>query len=238
MSRVLYIGDIHCPVAHPGYLSFNRHLRDKWKIDKVVFIGDVVDWHAISFHSKHPEAPGPKDEYNLALYWVKRWHRVFKDAEVRIGNHDERINRVAEENGIPKAFLKPYDEIWETPGWKWTDSGIIDGVFSFHGNGSSGMHPAFTSVGKRLMSVVQGHVHSAAGIKWRASPERRVFGMDTGCGIDDREYAFAYGKSNAVRSILGSGVVIDGIPYHEVMPIGPGERYHRRRFRSAKSLRR
>jgi hypothetical protein len=42
--------------------------------------------------------------------------------------------------------------------------------------------------------------------------------------------AFAYGHALATRSILAAGLVIDGIPYHEIMPIGPGERYHRSRF--------
>jgi hypothetical protein len=234
MARVLTIGDVHEPVAHPGYLSFCRDLRDKYKCDEVVFIGDIIDWHAISFHTRHPEAPGPLDEYTLAFNRVKRWKRVFPTARVCIGNHDERIIRVAEEAGIPKAFLKSYSEIWNTKNWRWTHDTIIDGVYYFHGTGSGGVHPAFNSMTKRLMSVVQGHIHSAAGIKWKASPDRRVFGMDTGCGIDDRAYAFAYGRHQAVRSILSAGIVLDGIPYHEVMPIGPGEKYHRSRFNRRK----
>lgn len=230
MSRVLYIGDIHDPVSHPGYLSFNCFLRDKYKCDKIVFIGDVVDWSAITFHTKHPEAPGPKDEYELALQAVARWRRVFPEATVCIGNHDERVVRVAEEAGIPQQFIRDYKEMWRTPKWKWVTDVIVDDVYAFHGTGSGGIHPAFNSAGKMLMSVVQGHIHSAAGIKWRASPQRRIFGMDTGCGIDDKQYAFAYGKHQKVRSIISAGVVIDGIPYHEVMPMGPGERFHRSRF--------
>lgn len=230
MSRVLYIGDIHEPVAHPGYLSFARDMRDKYKIDTIVFIGDIVDWHAISFHTRHPEAPGPKDEYQLALERVSRWRKAFPKADVRIGNHDERPERVAEEAGIPKQFLTSYQKMWKTPSWRWIHDGTIDAVYSFHGTGTGGMHPAFNSSGKVLESVVQGHIHSAAGIKWRASPTRRVFGMDTGCGIDDKAYAFAYGRHQKVRSILGLGVVLDGIPYHEIMPVGPGEKYHRSRF--------
>ena len=82
-----------------------------------------------------------------------------------------------------------------------------------------------------LMSVVQGHIHTASGIKWTANPQRRIFGMDTGCGISDKQMAFAYGRHMKKRSILSAGVILDGIPYHEVMPIGPGEKYHHRRFK-------
>jgi len=230
--RILTIGDIHEPVAHPGYLSFCRDLRDRHKCDQVVFIGDVVDWHAISFHTKHPDAPGPKHEYELAKSKISQWARVFPKAKVCIGNHDARVIRTAEEAGIPSQFIRDYAETWGTKNWDWDDDFILDDVFFFHGTGSGGMHPAFNAMGKMLMSCVQGHIHSAGGIKWRANPQRRIFGMDTGCGIDDRAYAFAYGKEQKVRSILSACVILDGIPHHEIMPIGPGEKYHRSNFES------
>lgn len=231
MSRVLVIGDVHEPVAHPGYLPFCRDLSDKYDCDKVVMIGDVVDWHAISFHAKNPEAPGPKDEYKLAKAKIKKWCKAFPSASVCIGNHDCRILRVAEEAGIPGCFIRNYKEIWETRGWVWDDEFIVDDVYYFHGTGSGGMHPAYNAMKKMLMSVVQGHIHSAAGIKWTANPQRRIFGMDTGCGIDDKAYAFAYGKQQKTRSMISAGVVIDGLPFHHICPIGPGEKYNRNRFK-------
>lgn len=230
MSRILAIGDIHAPVNHPGYLRFCRDLRDKYRCDRVVFIGDVADFHAISFHARHPEAPGPKDEYDLAYREIQQWARVFPKAKVCIGNHDARVIRLAETVNIPSKFLRDYSEVWDTPGWDWADEHIIEDICFLHGIDTGGIHPSFTSMGKMLMSVVQGHIHSAAGIKWKANPKRRIFGMDTGCGIDDRAIAFAYGRHQKTRSILGAGVVIDGIPFHEVMPIGAGEKYHRSRF--------
>lgn len=231
MSRVLVIGDVHEPVAHPGYLRFCQDLRAKYKCNKVVFIGDLADWHAISFHAHHPDAPGPKDEYELALSGIKKWCRAFPEAHVCIGNHDERLIRLAETVNIPAKFLRDYRDIWDTPRWKWVNDVTLDDVYYFHGTGCGGVHPAFNAVQKHLMSVVMGHIHSAAGIKWRANPTRRVFGMDTGCGIDDRAVAFAYGHKNIIRSILSAGVVIDGIPYHEICAVGPGEKYNRKRFK-------
>lgn len=229
MARVLAIGDIHAPVCHPGYLPFCRDLVTKHKIDTIVFIGDVVDWHGVSFHARHPEAPGPKDEYELAYECIQEWKRAFPRAKVCIGNHDERLIRLAETVNIPSKFLRDYTEIWGTPTWKWDYDHIIDDVYYFHGVGTGGIYPAPTSMRKMLMSVVQGHIHSAAGIKWAASPMRRIFGMDTGCGIDDKAIAFAYGRHQKVRSMIGAGVILDGIPYHEICPIGPGERYHKRK---------
>jgi len=228
--RVLVIGDIHEPVSHPGYLAFCKDLRAKHRCDQVMFIGDVVDWHAVSFHAHHPEAPGPKDEYELAKVGVSKWCRTFPRARVCIGNHDERLIRLCETVNIPKQFLRDYKEIWGTPNWEWDTEFVLDDVYYFHGTGSGGIHPAYCTMQKMLMSVVMGHIHSAGGIKWRANPVRRVFGMDTGCGIDDKAVAFAYGHHLKVRSILSACVVLDGTPIHEIMPCGPGEKYHRSNF--------
>lgn len=228
--RVLVVGDIHEPCSHPGYLAFCSDLQEKYKCDKVVLIGDVADWHAVSFHAHHPELPGPTDEYELAYGRISRWSKAFPVADVCIGNHDERLVRLAETVNIPAKFIRDYRELWQTPKWKWAYEHILDDVYYYHGTGSGGVHPAFTAMGKMLMNVVQGHIHTAAGIKWKANPLRRIFGMDVGCGVDEKALAFAYGRHMRQRAMLGAGVVIDGLPYHEIMPIGVGEKYHRSRF--------
>ena len=86
--RVLAVGDIHEPVSRKGYIHFCKDLYKEWDCDTVVFIGDVIDWSAVSFHAANPEAPGPHDEYKLALAGVQRWYREFPKATVCIGNHD------------------------------------------------------------------------------------------------------------------------------------------------------
>jgi hypothetical protein len=230
--KVIGIGDIHAPVTHPAYMRFCADLRDHYKCDRVMFIGDCVDWHAISFHARHPDAPGPKDEYKLAALEISKWYKAFPKANVCIGNHDARVIRVAESAGIPSQFIRDYSDTWSTPGWKWDYEWSLDEVYYFHGTGNGGIHPSFNTATKMGMSVVQGHIHSAGGIKWRANPVRRWFGMDTGCGIDDKAYAFAYGRDQKIRSILSACVVLDGVPQHHIMPCGPGEKYHRSKFKN------
>lgn len=232
MSRVLAIGDPHEPCTRKGYLRFNKDLYAEWDCNKVVIIGDIIDWTAISFHICNPEAPGPMQEYNLALAKIKKWYKAFPNATVCIGNHDARPHRVAESVNIPAKFIRDYADLWGTPGWNWVQSTIIDNVFYCHGHGKGGgKTPAWNLSQKMGMSIVMGHYHSRGGINWSANPLRRWFGMDTGCGIDDKAYAFAYAKEQVTRSILSAGIVLDGIPYHEVMPCGKGERYHDSRFK-------
>lgn len=231
MSKILVIGDTHFPAVHPGYLAFVQDTAEKYHCNTFVHIGDVVDLHAISRFQKLPEAPGALDEYEQTLKLTKRWHRAFPKLTVTEGNHDIRTYRQARDVNIPGRFLKGYNELYETPGWKWVTEIVIDGVYYFHGTGVSGLHPSYNTMQKMLMSTVMGHIHTAGGIKWRANPERRLFGLDTGCGVDDKHLAFKYGEHLKVRSILSCGVVIDGQPSHVIMPMGNGEKYNRSRFK-------
>jgi metallophosphoesterase superfamily enzyme len=227
MSRVLVIGDIHEPISRKHYLRFCRDTHRQYRCNKVVFIGDIVDWTAISMHAFNPEAPGPMDEFALALSRVQQWYKAFPKATVCIGNHDARPRRVAESVNIPKSLLRDFADLWKTPKWKWVYSAIIDNVFYHHGHKKSGgINPAYNTSKNMGMSVVLGHNHSRGGVKWSVSPIQRWFGMDVGCGIDDRAYAFAYASEQTARSVISCGVVINGVPQHIMMPIGKGEKYY------------
>lgn len=230
--KVLCIGDLHNPVTHPGYLPFCKDLYEAWRCNAVMFMGDVVDSHAISAHAANPMCPAAGEEYRFTREQVARWVKAFPKARVCIGNHDERPERLASVVNIPaKYYMRPHAELWDTPGWDWQYSHIIDDVYYFHGTGRGGVHPAWNASAKVLMSVVMGHTHSRSGITWRAGPVRRTFSMDVGCGINASAYQFAYGAHMLQRPILSAAVVLDGIPYHEIMPCGAGEKYHKARFK-------
>ena len=231
MSRVLVIGDIHEPATHPAYRAFVEDLYDYWSCDTVVFIGDIVDHHCISFWKKDVDADGVTREAEFAYAGIAKWYKAFPKAKVMIGNHDERVLRLAASVNIPARFIKDYSKVWNTPKWKWLRAATIDGVHYFHGTGLSGKMPALNAAKEGMVSTVIGHCHSVAGIKWACAPDRRVFGMDTGCGVDISHPAMSYGRNLIRKPILSAGVVIDGIPYHEIMPMAKGETYHRSRFR-------
>lgn len=229
MARVLIIGDTHLFYEHPMYRRFCRDLRDTHRCDTVVHIGDVIDSHAISNHEKNPSAPGASDEYEKTRERLADWVRTFPKVKVCIGNHDARVARIAATVNIPEVFLKSFKELWKTPNWDWQKQHIIDDVLYIHGTGFGGLHPAYNAMTKMLMSVVMGHIHTAAGISWKANPQQRIFGMSVGTGIDDKALAFSYAEHNPLRSIVSAATVIDGVPYHHIMSMGPKERYHRSR---------
>jgi len=220
MSRVLAIGDIHAPCEKKGYLEFCKDIYRQWGCDTVVFVGDVVDHHNVSQWEPEPDSPGPKAEADLAALAIEKWKGAFPVATVCTGNHDERVLRAAKKSNIPRArFIRTYAESWETPTWNWVYEHKIDGVYYFHGDGYAGIHPSYNAARQMSVSVVMGHIHTAGGIKWLVNPNQRWFGMDTGCGIDRKKYAFYYSKRMKRLPVISCGVVIDGTPYHEIMPL-------------------
>tara|TARA_R100000808_G_C2068245_1_gene96816 strand:- start:2 stop:664 length:663 start_codon:yes stop_codon:yes gene_type:complete len=219
MSKVLVIGDLHLPAEHKDYLQFCKNLRKKYKTDTTVFIGDVLDHHAISFHEKHPEMDSALAEYHRSMDKMKDWKKAFPNAKVCIGNHDERIHRLSASAGIPAMYLKDYKDVFDTPNWEWDFEWVIDGVAYIHGTGAnSGVTPAFNAAKARAQSTVSGHVHSAAAINWMVGPnDDKIFGFNVPCGVDRHHKMMYYGKNFLKKPVTGAGVVIDGHPYMEIL---------------------
>lgn len=202
----------------------------------MVFIGDVADWHRVSRHVKAAGTRGAEGEYEEALGVLAEWHKEFPRADVTEGNHDKRIIRAAWDAEVPEVVLRDYNEVWQTPTWRWhcgaVPSVVIDDVLYTHGTSAPAGRPALSLAKLIGQSVVCGHFHKEGGVSWTCRPEARRFGMDTGCGIDDTHPAMRYGMDYVAKSVLSCGVVVDGLPYHEIMRAGPGEPYNRKRFRA------
>ena len=224
------IGDLHLPFTHPRYLEFIRDTFDAWNVDAIHFAGDIVDLHALSFWDIDPNGHSAERESELAAEMLVDWVRAFPDATVSIGNHDERHYRRARKAGIPDRYLRTYNEVWNSPGWKWKFAHTYDGVLYEHGTGSAGDDAAFKRAKEKRTSIVMGHIHTAGFAKFSTTERDRVFGLSVGCGIDCDAYAFAYGRPFPRRPVLGCGIVIDGVSaYFEPMACGSRERYRRGR---------
>lgn len=228
--RVGIISDLHLPWSHPCFMGFCTDVFQQWRVNHIVFIGDVVDAHAISQWSHSPDGMSAGDEYEKALAYVADWRRQFPKAVVTIGNHCSRHLRLAHKSGMPAAYLRSYADLWETPKWDWCLEKKIDGITYLHGSGTSGKNAALNLAIQRRTSIVQGHVHSWAGVAYHANADDIIFGMNVGCGVDVSAYSFEYQRDFPVRPILGCAVVIDGEhPVFVRMPCGVKERYHRDR---------
>ena len=208
-GNILIIGDTHEPFCHPGYFDFIRGIRDEYKCSTFVHIGDEVDNHALSFHDHNPEGYSAGDEHTIAYEALHdKWFREFPDMYVCIGNHSALPYRKAMTHGIPESFMKTYQEIWDAPaGWIWDKHFEINGIRFQHGTGKSGMYAHAAWANANRQSTVIGHTHAHAGIKWLASYNSLIFGMNVGCGIDIESYAMVYGDKYANRPTLGCGII-------------------------------
>jgi len=230
--KILVIGDTHIPCVRPGYLPFCKDLKKEYRCDTVVHIGDVTDEHAVSpSHLASPDAPGAKEEFHETLDIVRQWHAAFPEVRVCIGNHDERPFRAAAIMKLIEGRLRPYNELWKTPGWTWQYEYTLDHTYFTHRTSNGGFSPAYNAMRARAMSVVLGHHHSCSGVKTLVNPERRLFGCDVGAGCDDRAIQFRYCQHAQARSVISAAVIIDGYPQVHVMPMAKGEAYHDKHYR-------
>ena len=228
------VGDLHSPFVHPMYRRFCEDTFDLCGVDRTHLAGDIVDQHALGFWDHDPNGMSASCEQKAAFEIIQKWYAIWPKATVSIGNHDHRNYRVARKGGLPDLYLKSYSEVWQTPKWDWDFEFVFDGVLYTHGTGVSGKDAALNLALQRRQSVVIGHVHSWAGVKWHANTDSTIFGMNSGCGIDCKAYAFAYGKEFPVRPILGCGVVVDGEQaLFFRMQCDVGEKYHRSRASKA-----
>jgi len=213
-TRVLAIGDLHEPFCLDSYLNHCVQTYKNYNCNKVVFIGDLIDNHASSYHESDPDGYGAGEELEFAIHKLKKWYKEFTKADITIGNHDRLIRRKAFTGGIPKAWIKDYSEVLKTPQWNFTDRLVIDGVQYIHGESGKAIKKAKDD----MMSTVQGHRHTELGIEYAVGVNFKIFGLSVGCGINHETYAMAYGK-NFKKPAIGCGVVFGGqiglpVPMH------------------------
>lgn len=214
-KNVLVIGDLHLPFTLEGYLEHCIETYYKHNCDTVVFIGDIIDNHASSYHETDPDGYGAGQELKLAIQQVKTWYQAFPKATVIIGNHDRLIMRKAYSSGLSKLWIKDYAEVLGTPGWNFTESIEIDDILYIHGEGGI----ARTRVRRDLCSIVQGHLHTQASVDWIVGKNFKIFACQTGCGIDAKAYAMAYAKEFA-KPAIGCAVILNGkTVFNEMMDL-------------------
>ena len=203
-TRVLVVGDLHCPFDLDGYLDFCKDMYARHNCNRVVFIGDIIDNHYSSYHESDPDGYGGGQELERAIDRVQKWYTTFPHADVLIGNHDRIIMRKAFSSAIPKAWVKSYNEVLGTT-WNWAERIEIDGVQYVHGEGGT----ARTKAKNDMQSTVQGHIHTQCYTEWMVGRNFRIFGMQVGCGVDHESYAAAYAR-HYKKQAIGCGVVING----------------------------
>ena len=110
-SRVLVVGDLHSPFDLDSYFDHCVEVYERYNCNRVVFIGDVIDNHYSSYHETDADGMGGGQELELAIKRLERYYHRWPDAHVTVGNHDRIIMRKAQSGGVPKEWIKDYQEV-------------------------------------------------------------------------------------------------------------------------------
>lgn len=226
MSTVLVIPDIQVPFMHEDAIEFLKLVNKTFEPEIAIQIGDLADQHHFSKYSNSTKGRGGKEEMEDASRQLDPLKKMFPKMYICWGNHDLRIFQKAQEAGIDDSLLKTYQEMLDMPeGWFINDRWEVDGVIYEHGIGRSGSQGALKAAMANMQSTVIGHLHSHAGILYYGNKKSFIWGFNVGALIDDKKYAFEYGRFTAGKSVLGCGIIIDGIPMFIPMIIGSDHRW-------------
>lgn len=212
-SVILVVSDMHVPYQHKDTVAFLRALKKKYKPTRVIFSGDEVDYHAISFHDHDPDLMSAGDELSEAIKQLKPIYKLFPKADILDSNHGSLVMRKAIASGLSRKFFKSNREILEAPkGWNWHMDLIVPtalGKVYFHHSKGANVKKNSQSLG---LSFVQGHHHESFEICYWGNPNALLFGMTVGCLVDNKALAMAYNKNNLRRPVIGCAVIVNGIP--------------------------
>ncbi len=213
-ARILLIPDMHMPFCHPDTWGFLKAIKKKYKPDRVICLGDEVDFHALSYHESDPDLNSAGPELEKAIAFLSPLYQIFPTVEVLESNHGSLVYRKSKTAGIPRHALKGYREMLQAPkGWTWHfDLRLLMSngkhLYLHHGKtGAQGM----LSRAEGCCSV-QGHFHTKFHVTYWRNSQGLFWDMHCGYLGDHDSLAFAYDKSNIPKGIVGAAVILNGQP--------------------------
>lgn len=226
-ARILIIPDLHSPFMHPDTWKFLKAIKKKFNPDRVISLGDEVDFHALSYHESDPDLDSAGPELEKAIKFLQPLYKLFPDVDVLESNHGSLVYRKAKTAGIPKRALRAYREILKAPqGWKWH--------FDLRLKMSNGQdlylhHGKSSKAGELSRSEgccsVQGHYHTRYQIHYWRNSQGLYWDMHCGYLGHHDSLAFAYDKSNLPKGIVGAAIILNGQPQLLPMILNKGGRW-------------
>ena len=212
-KRILVISDMHLPYQHKDAIKFLAEIKKEFKPDRVINIGDLLDFHAISMHTHDPDLASAGHELTMARKYVKELESIYQQVTEVDSNHSSLVYRRAIKYGMSREFLREYGEFLGTKKWKWVDDLTLtmsngQRCFFTHGRSADVLKVSQTMG----MSAVQGHYHTKFVVSYWANPDNLFFAMNVGCLINQKSLSMNYAKNFRTRFILGCGIILDGIP--------------------------
>jgi hypothetical protein len=213
---ILFVPDLHIPYEHPDALEFIKAVRKEYKPSLTINLGDMLDFHDISFHDSDPDLLAAGDELELSREKIAAWEKVIPEQYIVGSNHGDLPVRKFIANGLPRALLRSYNEIYDV-GKKWkfvddltleTGSKHVPDLYVAHGIRKNALQVAQ----QRGQRFICGHYHENFELKYAGNPNSLIWAVMSGCLINKKSLAFGYNKLNLNRPVLGCTVVLYGVP--------------------------
>jgi len=202
------------PYCHPDLWKFLASIKKKFNPDRVICLGDEVDYHALSYHEHDPDLDSAGPELEKAIRFLQPIYRLFPEVDVLESNHGSLVYRKAMSAGIPKRALKNYRDTLEAPkGWRWHFDLRLkmsngQDLYLHHGKSA-------TAAKMSLMegcSTVEGHFHTKFHVTYWRNSSALNWGMHCGYLADHNSLAQAYARSNMQKGIVGAAMILNGHP--------------------------
>lgn len=219
VKMIPYTGKVYCVTVPSGMIVV--------RIDGHIVITGNCDKHALSYHDSDPDLYSAGHELIETQKYMKELEKMFPCMDIVDSNHGSLVWRKAKTNGIPKHYIKSYNDVLGIgKGWKWQEDLTVElpngqSVYVHHGKAADGLKLSQTS----SMNCAQGHYHEKFNIQWWANSLGLYWSMQCGCLIDSKSYAFQYANVNLRKQLIGTGLVINSIPLLEPMILLPSGRW-------------
>lgn len=224
-APTLVIPDTQAPAHHPDTLAFLCAVRDLYRTQQVIWIGDEIDLNWLSDFAKMPEADQPHSEWAAAKSFMRSMYAEFPEGSSLTSNHVHgRLDKARLRGRIPPEFLRPLEHLIDAPvGWSWHSEIRMGDVLFRHGHKDKSalksviLEEIPAKYGRHL-SLVIGHYHQKIG---QATSDMKIgdkfyWGAFTGCLIDPKHIFFGYSKG---YEKLGCAIVMHGRFIPIAMPL-------------------
>ena len=229
-SRILVIPDQHAPYHHPDAIEFLTDVAAQIQPTRIINLGDETDGHALSMHDSDPNLDSAGAELANAKKFLKELATLFPTMDVCHSNHGSLVYRRAYKFGIPVEYIKSYRDILFDnnlgDGWSWQEKvklTLPNGTKALFQHQSSG--DILANAAHERANIIQGHEHGRFFLSYRSSTTALYWAMTSGCLINPKALAFAYGKLFPKKPILGCSAIIDSQPILIPMPQDENGRY-------------
>lgn len=202
------------PYCHPDTWKFLSSIKKKYNPDRVICLGDEVDYHALSYHESDPDLDSAGPELEKAIRFLRPIYKLFPRVDLLESNHGSLVHRKAMTAGIPKRALRTYREILCAPqGWCWhfdlrLQMSNGQDLYLHHGKASQAARMSI----QEGCSTVEGHFHTKFHVTYWRNSKGLYWGMHSGYLADHDSLSQAYARSNLQKGIVGASMIIGGHP--------------------------